>query len=298
MYARCRTTRNLSRLLALASVLLLAPCVAADDNAFDCKINIEGTQYDLTPLGGEKSIARTRELPPSTMVDTLRFDICGELPKQEGVDERDQCPEGTRACLTTINKKPDHEDRVVSVVPVAQSSSLEPSYSLLSSPEGISLTLHGASYPHPTNSTPTPQALVMTLLCASEASDPSFTSYDGEELRVEWKHTAACKDAPPDGGEKDGDKGDDKTPSEGDEPVSEGMGSGVGFFFLMLGLALVVYFGLGAYYNYTTYGATGMDLIPHRDFWREVPNMFRDVVAHLCSSVRPRYTNRGGYIAV
>jgi len=27
-------------------------------------------------------------------------------------------------------------------------------------------------------------------------------------------------------------------------------------------LALLAYFGLGAYYNYTTYGATGLDLIP------------------------------------
>ncbi|KAL1748859.1 autophagy-related protein 27 [Schizophyllum fasciatum] len=296
MYARCRTTHtSLIRLLSLATVLLLAPCVAADDSAFDCHLTIEGTQYDLTPLGGERSIARTRELPPSTMVDTLRFDVCGELPRQEGVDARDQCPEGTRACLTTINKKADHEDRVVSVVPVAQSAALEPAYSLLASPDGISLTLHGASYPHPTNSTPTPQSLVMTLLCAKDASDPTFTSYDGEELRIEWTHPAACKNEG--GGEKDGG-GEDKAPPEGDESKSEGMGNGVGFFFLVLLLAIAAYFGLGAYYNYTTYGASGMDLIPHRTFWREVPNMFSDVVSHLCSSVRPRYTSRGGYIAV
>ena len=116
---------------------------------------------------------------------------------------------------------------------VALSSNIGPELTSFIAPDGLSLTLHGASYPHPTNSTPTPQALVVTLLCATEASDPSFTSYDGEELRIEWKHTAACKDAPPDGGEQDGGKGDDKTPAEGDEPASEGMGSGVGFFFLM-----------------------------------------------------------------
>ena len=36
----------------------------------------------------------------------------------------------------------------------------------------------------------------------------------------------------------------------------------------------------------------------HRDFWREVPYMLRDVVSHLCSTVRPRQSSRGGYIAV
>lgn len=34
-------------------------------------------------------------------------------------------------------------------------------------------------------------------------------------------------------------------------------------------LALVAYFGLGAYYNYSTYGATGKDLIPYVTFPRK-----------------------------
>jgi autophagy-related protein 27 len=80
------------------------------------------------------------------------------------------------------------------------------------------------------------------------------------------------------------------------------------------------YFALGAYYNYSTYGATGLDMMPwvplyyllgfplqailtpasprHRDFWREVPYMLRDVVNHLCASFRPRHSSRGGYIVV
>lgn len=36
----------------------------------------------------------------------------------------------------------------------------------------------------------------------------------------------------------------------------------------------------------------------HRDFWREVPYMLRDVVDHLCTSFRPKYNSRGGYISV
>ena len=31
-------------------------------------------------------------------------------------------------------------------------------------------------------------------------------------------------------------------------------------------VAFLLYFGLGAYYNYSTYGATGFDLIPYVRF--------------------------------
>lgn len=36
----------------------------------------------------------------------------------------------------------------------------------------------------------------------------------------------------------------------------------------------------------------------HRDFWREVPYMLRDVLDHLCASFRPKHSGRGGYISV
>nr|GAT56365.1 predicted protein [Mycena chlorophos] len=80
-------------------------------------------------------------------------------------------------------------------------------------------------------------------------------------------------------------------------PSSGGLSS-VGWFLLLLVLAFATYMGLGAYSNYTQYGASGLDLLPHRDFWMEVPWMLRDVVSHLCSSVRPRRSHRGGYSAV
>lgn len=44
------------------------------------------------------------------------------------------------------------------------------------------------------------------------------------------------------------------TPSPGDDCSSPAS---------RLLLAFVAYFGLGAYYNYSTYGASGMDLIPY-----------------------------------
>jgi len=107
---------------------------------------------------------------------------------------------------------------------------------------------------------------------------------------VEWSHPAGCGVGDSSGGSEDENKGGEK---------KERVGSGIGWFFLVLLLAIIAYFALGAYYNYTTYGASGVDLIPHRDFWQEVPYMARDVISHLCSSVRPRRASaRGGYIAV
>ncbi len=191
------------------------------------------------------------------------------------------------------------------------------------------MTLHGPSYPSSTTLEPTPQEFVVDLLCATEETQPEFKSYDGARAVVEWSAPAGCsfRSEAPSGG-------DSKTP----EKEVEAVGSGIGWFFLLfvfssaikedkfltwntlrLFIAFAGYFALGAYYNYTTYGATGVDLIPcvfslllviillkrllfvcrHRDFWREVPYMLRDVVSHLCSSFQSRHsTSRGGYISV
>lgn len=62
----------------------------------------------------------------------------------------------------------------------------------------------------------------MTLLCASEASDPSFVSYNGTQLSIEWKTPAACGD------DKTGDDNDSDDGSSG-----ESVGSGIGWFFLV-----------------------------------------------------------------
>jgi len=226
------------------------------------------------------------------MFDSLRFDLCADLKAQDGVAAADQCPSGTRACLTKINRKEDDVDRIVSVIPIARSSLLNPQYTALSSPKGLSLILHGPSYP----STPSQdQSLNLTLLCtdSSTMSDPTFTSYNSSVLSVKWTHIAGCGLVGEDDSEEGGEGGG------GGEPAKdEAVGSGIGWFFLVLLLAFIAYFALGAYYNYTTYGASGVDLIPHRDFWQEVPYMARDVISHLCSSGRRRTSTRGGYIAV
>ncbi|KAH9176497.1 autophagy-related protein 27, partial [Lactarius sanguifluus] len=256
----------------------------------DCHIAIGDNKYDFSALSGDRTVSRTRLSPPTNMTDTLRFNVCKELSLLEGVDAGEQCSSGTWACLSKVNIKKGESDRLVAVIPMAQESELRAEYAALSSPRGVKMTLHGPPYPSSITLEPTSQTFVLNLLCNTEASDPEFKSYDGAQAIVEWSVPSGCgfrSEAPAEGG-------DDKPERE-----VEAVGSGIGWFFLLLFVVFAGYFALGAYYNYTTYGATGVDLIPHRDFWREVPYMLRDVVSHLCSSFQSRHSSsRGGYISV
>lgn len=79
-------------LLALLSILLfdsfLLYAHALSD--FDCHISVNDAKFDLTSLAGEHVINRTRSTPPTTMVDSLRFDLCADLKTLESLDEHDQ----------------------------------------------------------------------------------------------------------------------------------------------------------------------------------------------------------------
>jgi hypothetical protein len=280
-------------LFALLSILLLDNFLlyAHASTDFDCRLSVNDVNFDLTTLAGEQIVNRTRSTPPTTMIDSLRFDLCADLKTIDGLAEHDQCPPGTRACLTKVNQKENEPDRITAVIPIAQTSSLDLNSSISHNPKSLSLQLHGATY----SGSSTPQWLNLTLFCdPDKISTPEFVAYDGTRLDVAWHAPAACALAPPPKEDNDGDKkGDEPAP-----PETGSVGSGIGWFFLVILLALLAYFGLGAYYNYSTYGASGIDLIPHRDFWREVPYMLGDVISHLCSSGRPRRASRGGYIAV
>lgn len=282
--------------LSCAFLLLAATRVSAQE-PFDCKITSDGYSWDLTSLKGEHKLSRERDQPPTKFRDDVTFNLCEDLTRKDGVADKDQCDSGTRACLTKTNIKESENERITAVIPLARSSRDDLKYTAISAPnKGISLVFSGPQYPDPITSTPIPQSFNISILCQPDkASDPSFKSYDGKELQVEWYAPAGCNF-----GQSDPEKPPEKQPDndKGNETESS-VGSGLGWFFLLFLLALATYFALGAYYNYSTYGASGMDLIPHRDFWREVPYMLRDVVSHLCSSVRPRSTaSRGGYIAV
>ncbi|KAG8906920.1 hypothetical protein FRB99_005694 [Tulasnella sp. 403] len=279
-------------LLLLATI---SPLFSRASPPWNCKIDIGSAHWDLNPLNGEKTATRIRTTPPSEFHDEVRFNVCDELKPREGYDSLDQCVSGTLACLTEINKKPnDGTDRITGVVPLATTSNLnvqyQPAYSAVS--KGVVVTLHGPSYP-PDAAVSVPQSFNLTLLCSTSDSDPKFVNYDHATgvLDVEWSVKAACPSMDDD--HKGGDHSD--PPNGGTNPPGdEKRGSGIGWFFLLPLLGVLAYFGLGAYYNYNNYGSTGWDLVPHRDFWREVPYLIEDLVSYLFSSVRSG-GSRSGY---
>jgi hypothetical protein len=92
--------------------------------------------------------------------------------------------------------------------------------------KGLSLTMHGDTYPEPGNSDSTPQSLQVNILCSETQESPKFLGYDGSQLQLEWSHPAGCSTQDNGDGEK-GDGGDDAG------NPGESVGSGLGFFFGM-----------------------------------------------------------------
>ena len=77
--------------LAFANLLFVLAVTAQDgNNPFNCRVRTNDLTYDLTPLQGEHTVSRTRETPPSSWVDSVRFDLCADLKLQDGVAAGDQ----------------------------------------------------------------------------------------------------------------------------------------------------------------------------------------------------------------
>lgn len=74
----------------LSSLLLLSFAWAQDNEPFDCKVSLDDLKYDLTGISGERAVSRERDTPPTKMRDTLRFNLCADLKKQDGIADEDQ----------------------------------------------------------------------------------------------------------------------------------------------------------------------------------------------------------------
>lgn len=73
-------------ILTLASILANAD----ETTPFDCHVTVGALTFDLTSLDREYSASRTRTTPPTTMFDSLTFNLCNDLKPQSGVAEQDQ----------------------------------------------------------------------------------------------------------------------------------------------------------------------------------------------------------------
>lgn len=69
----------------------LEPLIAASLAApWDCKVTVQSASWDLTSLGIERIVTRSRSSPPSEFVEEVRWNTCNELKEREGYDNADQ----------------------------------------------------------------------------------------------------------------------------------------------------------------------------------------------------------------
>lgn len=86
-------SRRPTSLHALTYALLvfsLASARVAAQEAFDCKITIGESKWDLTSLKSEHTVSRERNTPPTKFRDTVTFNLCDDLTAKDGVAEKDQ----------------------------------------------------------------------------------------------------------------------------------------------------------------------------------------------------------------
>lgn len=133
---------------SLPYFLLLLISAASSQLDSECHLSVGDYKYDLSALSGDHTTSRTRSSPPTTITDTLRFNVCKELSPLEGVppgdqvrirnnlrvlfsDEFVQCSSGTWACFSKTNVKQGEPDRVFAVIPIAQDPDLRAEYAVL-----------------------------------------------------------------------------------------------------------------------------------------------------------------------
>jgi len=170
------------------SLLLVLPTVSAI--TLDCKhIRADGQSFDLSALGGPKTVHYQTYRAPNIHNTTFTVDVCNALKRTTGVPKGNECPSGTRICaIEQLHNLA--EDTVVNgdVIPIAgqypssHGRYLDPEPERLkdsksnsdSKTEGLRLTLHGGKYPD--NRTGKLQKAIVEFMC-----DPEVTGNEGFE---------------------------------------------------------------------------------------------------------------------
>ncbi|EPQ29228.1 uncharacterized protein PFL1_02983 [Pseudozyma flocculosa PF-1] len=248
--------------------------------------------FDLSSIHYPLTWSNLERTPPTETRTTLLIDLCNPLPIDPATPQRDQCPPGTRICILIESIK-DDKTTLTQAIPVAWSDvdggkRIDVEVDHDDGERGFTLELPGATYADRA------QKAEVELICdprADQNAHPTSQTYDRAKgkLHLKWPTKFACSSSsstPPkspssgDGG--GGGKGDDSNPAE---PAAS---AGWGFFswlFFLVSFGFLAYMALGAYNNYNQYGASGWDLVPHRDFWRESPYIARDAASHMWRSI-------------
>lgn len=84
-----------SGIWTLLLTALSATSSRAVDDEWKCAATLSGHNYDFTSLGGERTLSRERENPPTIMVDKITLDLC------KPIVESTEGAEGDRARIPT-----------------------------------------------------------------------------------------------------------------------------------------------------------------------------------------------------
>ncbi|SAM03994.1 hypothetical protein [Absidia glauca] len=261
-----------------------------------------GYQLDLSPLDRDFIMETLANTKPSTKIIRTHVNICSFVTKPPITYDEDFCKANTYVCLRLYHRKGDMErlDEIEELAGDYEDSKLSPDFKVASENQDLStdgtmfaLTLHGG------NVDGKEQTVSITLECDSKGSrenpdGPELLSDDGYVTKLHWKVAFACAT-----------KATEKPPSQRHPPSSghgklpvSGSKSVITLMFTILGVLLTVYFISGAIYHYKVFNARGTDLIPHRDFWLDLPYLTKDLIGHLVEVVMNHRRAKKGYVPV
>ncbi|ORY99566.1 autophagy-related protein 27 [Absidia repens] len=245
-------------------------------------------ELDLSRLDTDFEIEQNSDTHPSKTSIRTKINICKSLDGMGVNDE--QCDQGAYICRRVIYLKGNNQYVAVvqNIAGEFKGSNLNPVFKLLGTDDDLSksgtqysLTLNGG------NEHGEAQSASIMLTCDSSKdrnaapTPPEIVSYQNNVLSLTWKTPHACALKP----------GDDGNTADSSSTLT--------LFKVLLVMAGIYFIG-GALYNFKQYNARGLDLIPHRDFWLDLPYIIRDLVANCVDSVmsRRRGGSGSGYVAV
>ncbi|KAI9319308.1 autophagy-related protein 27 [Dichotomocladium elegans] len=255
---------------------------------------------DLSKLNKAFTIVQDQQGSPAIISTRVNINICDRLQRPENTEERDFCKDGSYICHRTVAVK-DEKEIVLTVKDIAgdyqddklspQFKALNPDQDLSQSGAQFSLVLNGGKVNNQA------QSAQLTLECDTsqsrneDAPAPTLVSYQNNVMSLTWKTVHACafkpSEQPPPSSPPDENKGEEK----------KGM-SGISVFFTLVFVLLGIYFVGGAIYNFKMYNARGLDLIPHRDFWLDLPYLIKDLISHVVDTIMSHRRGGGGYVSV
>ncbi|OLL23449.1 Autophagy-related protein 27 [Neolecta irregularis DAH-3] len=237
---------------------LLLPSIPLLVAASSCKFTLQNQEYDLSSLDSLHTVVQSVDTPPSVTKTTFRINPCASLEQADDKDER--CDAGTMICAVVRTVNGD-SSVVQKVIPVA---SKQGDANVLK--DGIEVTYNGEKYAEKS------QSAVVSFTCSKKDEDPEFSSYDGSVLHLSWKSKAGC--------------------------AVQKSSEGWGWFLWLIIIAFLgtsAYLILGGWVNYTKYGVTGLDALPHSETMRDLPYLMKDWISHILDTIRG---GRGGYTQI